>query len=200
MTGQQDRVLLLIGFAGALRRSELVAVHREHLTFTAEGMRLLIPRAKSDKEGRGAEIGIPRGMKPETCPVRAMEFWLRASDCQYGPVFRKVNQWDGIETTALQLGALPKILARRVALAGLKANAMERLSAHGPGRDSLRRPTRPGRGTRRSWITTATRMSGPCAGMSGGRSWSAKARRSWWSFSSDAAARSRLGCRYAGPD
>lgn len=64
LTGQRDRALLLLGFAGALRRSERVAIQREHLTFTPDGMQLLIPRAKTDKEGQGVEIGIPRGMKP----------------------------------------------------------------------------------------------------------------------------------------
>lgn len=131
LTGQRDRALLLLGFAAALRRSELVAVHREHLTFTAEGMKLLIPRAKTDQEGQGAEIGIPRGMKPETCPIRAMEFWLRASDCQYGPVFRKVDRWGTVEQTCLHPDALPKILKRRIAMAGLTSSGLERLSAHG---------------------------------------------------------------------
>ncbi len=73
LTGTRDRALLLLGFAAALRRGELVAVQREHLTYTAEGLRLLIPRAKADQQGRGAELGIPRGRKPETCPVRALE-------------------------------------------------------------------------------------------------------------------------------
>ena len=77
------------------------------------------------------EIGIPRGMKPETCPVRTMETWLRASDTQYGPVFRKVNQWGTVEPPALHAYAIPRILAKRIALAGLKAGTFERLSAHG---------------------------------------------------------------------
>ncbi len=131
LAGQRDRALLLLGFAAALRRSELVAVAREHLTFTSEGLRLLIPRAKTDQAGQGAEIGIPRGSRPETCPVRAMEAWLRASDCLFGPVFRKVTVWGTVETGALHPNALPKILARRVALAGLSPSSMERLSAHG---------------------------------------------------------------------
>jgi integrase len=78
LTGTRDRALLLLGFAAALRRSELVAVQREHLTVTPEGLRLLIPRAKSDQAGRGAELGIPRGARAETCPVRAREAWLAA--------------------------------------------------------------------------------------------------------------------------
>ena len=131
LAGLRDRALLLLGFAGALRRSELVAVRREHLGFAAEGLQLMIPRAKGDQEGQGVELGIPRGRRPETCPVRAVEAWLHASATEFGPVFRKVNQWGGIEPGALHPDALPKILARRVARAGLEAGGFERLSAHG---------------------------------------------------------------------
>ena len=70
-------------------------------------------------------------MKPETCPVRALEVWLRAPDCRYGPVFRKIDRWGSIEAAALHPLRPPKILARRVARAGLKSGTMERLSAHG---------------------------------------------------------------------
>ncbi len=91
LTNLRDRTLILLGYAGALRRSEMVAIQREHITFTGEGLRLLIPRSKTDAEGQGVEIGIPRGDKPATCPVRASEAWLKASGCQYGPVFRKVD-------------------------------------------------------------------------------------------------------------
>ncbi|MDO9713687.1 tyrosine-type recombinase/integrase [Paracraurococcus lichenis] len=131
LTGTRDRALLLLGFAAALRRSELVAVEREHLTMTPEGLRLLIPRGKTDQQGRGAELGIPRGKTTETCPVRALEAWLQASDCRYGPVFRKIDRWGNLETAALHPYALPKILARRLALAGIKAAGLERLSLHG---------------------------------------------------------------------
>ena len=120
-----------MGFAAALRRSELVAVAREHLTITPEGLRLLIPRAKTDQAGRGAELGLPRGRKPETCPVRALEAWLLASDCRYGPVFRKIDRWGNVETAALHPYALPRILRRRLALAGIKPTGLERLSLHG---------------------------------------------------------------------
>ena len=131
MSGVRDRAMLLLAYAGALRRSELAAVQREHLTFTAEGMRLMIPRAKSDQTGEGVELGIPRGAKPETCPVKAMEAWLRASDCQYGPVFRKINASGTIELTALHPYSVPDILSRHFVAAGLSASGYERLSSHG---------------------------------------------------------------------
>jgi len=51
-----------------------------------------------------------------------VEAWLQASDCRYGPVFHKIDRWGSIECAALHANALPKILARRLALAGIKAS------------------------------------------------------------------------------
>ena len=131
LTGTRDRALLLLGYAGALRRSELVAIDREHLTFSAEGLRLLLPRSKGAQEGQGATLGIARGTRPETCPVRALEAWLQLSDCRFGPVFRKVDRWGTVETRALTPEAVGHILNKRAAAAGLGLGARERLSAHG---------------------------------------------------------------------
>ncbi|TDH58036.1 integrase [Dankookia rubra] len=131
LAGRRDRALLLVGYAGALRRSELVAIAREHLTFTGEGLRLLLPRSKGDHDGQGASLGIARGTKPDTCPVRALEAWLQASDCRYGPVFRKVDRWGTAESRALTPEAVGTILKKRAAAAGLGVGALERLSAHG---------------------------------------------------------------------
>src|SRR5689334_14649411 len=131
LTGLRDRALLLLGYAGALRRAELVSIEREHLTFTGEGLRLLIPRAKTDPDGEGVSLGIPKGTKADTCPVRALEAWLEASDCRYGPVFRKVDVWGVVETRALHPDAVRQILKKRAAQAGLTVASTERLSPHG---------------------------------------------------------------------
>lgn len=131
MTGSRDRALLLIGYAGALRRAELVAIERVHIAFETFGVRLLIPNSKTDQEGQGAEIGIPRGMKRDTCPVRALEEWLRLSECGMGPVFRRIDRWGGLDTAALHPDAMRRILLRRAALAGVTVSGRERLSPHG---------------------------------------------------------------------
>jgi integrase len=92
LAGLRDRALILLGYAAALRRSELVGVDREHLVLDARGLRLTVPRSKGDPEGRGEEIGVPRGKRRETCPIRALEAWLQASDTRYGPMFRWVTR------------------------------------------------------------------------------------------------------------
>ena len=69
----RDRALLLLGYAGTLRRSGPVAVEREHVSFTSEGLRLQMPRGKAATGGQGAEVGIPCGSRSATCLVRALE-------------------------------------------------------------------------------------------------------------------------------
>ena len=61
LKGQRDRALLLVGFAGAFRRSELVGIDVEHVEFVAEGMVVTLPRSKTDQEGAGRKVGIPYG-------------------------------------------------------------------------------------------------------------------------------------------
>ncbi|WP_458098103.1 tyrosine-type recombinase/integrase [Roseomonas sp. WA12] len=128
--GTRDRALLLLGFAGALRRSELVAIDREHLRFTTEGMTVFIPRSKRDREGEGATIGIPRGLNPLSCPVRAMEEWLRQTRTEWGPVFRRLSAGGALEDRLSPQGVW-KILRRRAEMARLTVDETERLSPHG---------------------------------------------------------------------
>ena len=128
--GRRDRALLLFGFAGALRRSELVSLNVEDVAIVAGGLRLRLRRGKTDQDGQGAEIGLPRGKFVETCPVRAFEAWQAVAKRKAGPLFRKISTGDGIGNTALHPDAIRIILARRVAMAGLVVDGFDRLSAH----------------------------------------------------------------------
>ncbi|QDD96853.1 DNA integration/recombination/inversion protein (plasmid) [Roseomonas mucosa] len=130
LRGLRDRALFLTGFAGALRRSELVAIDHEHLRFTTEGMVLFIPHSKRDQEREGASIGIPRGQNVLTCPVRAMEEWLRRTRIAYGPVFRRLSAGGQLEGRLTDHGVW-RILRRRAELARITVDAAERLSPHG---------------------------------------------------------------------
>ena len=130
LPGVRDRALLLAGFAGALRRSELVALDREDVRFTPDGMVLRIRSSKADQEGEGAEVGIVRGIRPETCPVRALEAWLDRAGISYGPVFRRVTAAHTLEGRLTGNGVW-RILRRRAAAAEIGVEAHERLSPHG---------------------------------------------------------------------
>ena len=128
--GRRDRALLLFGFVGALRRSELVSLRVEDVAIVAGGLRLRIVRGKTDQAGQGAEIGLPRGRHVETCPVRAFEAWQAIARRKAGPLFRKISTGDGIGDTALHPDAVRRILAHRVAMAGIAVDGFDRLSAH----------------------------------------------------------------------
>jgi hypothetical protein len=65
---------------------------REHIAFTAEELRLLVSGNKGDAAGEGVSIGIARGSRAETFPMRALKAWLEMSDCRFGPMFRKVDR------------------------------------------------------------------------------------------------------------
>jgi integrase len=130
LAGLRDRAIFLVGFSGALRRSELVAIDREHLRFTMDGMTVHIPRSKRDQEGEGADLGIPRGLNPLTCPVRAVEQWLQRTRIEYGPVFRRVTAAGTLEDRLSPQGVW-RILRRRAEVARLVVDERERLSPHG---------------------------------------------------------------------
>lgn len=90
--GIRDRALLLLGFSGGFRRSELVALNVSDLQFVTEGVMITIQRSKSDQEGAGMYKAIPFGSSPELCPVRALQAWLRASAICEGPLFRSIGK------------------------------------------------------------------------------------------------------------
>jgi integrase len=88
----RDRALLLIGFAGALRRSELAAIQCEDITHFEGGREVRLPRSKTDQEGVGRIVGIPHAKDSERCPVAALDQWLTLSGIYRGPVFRRVSR------------------------------------------------------------------------------------------------------------
>jgi len=131
VAGARDRALLLIGFAGALRRSEIVALDVAHFAWLDDGVKLLLEKSKTDKDGEGAEIMIVAGRYPETCPVAALRGWLDAAAIKSGPVFRKVNKAGRVEDRRLSKDAVRQILLRRAAQAGVYGSLAEPISPHG---------------------------------------------------------------------
>ena len=120
-SGCRDRALLLLGFAGALRRSEVVGLDVADVTEGVDGLTIHVRRSKTDQEGAGRTIGIPFGSNPATCPVRAWRAWLELSSITEGPAFRPVDRHGHIRTTRLSGHAVALVLKRHAARAGLDA-------------------------------------------------------------------------------
>jgi hypothetical protein len=115
--------LLLMGFAGAFRRSELVALDVEDITDTEDGLRIAVRRSKADQEGEGDLVGLPSGSNPATCPGRAWRAWLAASGIAEGPAFKAVNQKGELSSRRLAARAVAEVVKRRAKAAGQDAAA-----------------------------------------------------------------------------
>ncbi len=118
LLGRRDRALLLLGFAGAFRRSELVALDVADVQETGEGLIVTLRRAKTDQEGEGRAIGIPYGGHPQSCPVRALQDWLRAAGIGAGPLFRGLRR-DGALQGRLSDRGVARVVQRQAKAIGL---------------------------------------------------------------------------------
>jgi integrase len=87
LKAKRDRAIVLLGFAAALRRSELAALRVEDLRFEKRGLVVTIRRSKTDQEAKGAEIAVPYVANRSLCAVRAVKAWLDASAVAAGPIF-----------------------------------------------------------------------------------------------------------------
>jgi site-specific recombinase XerD len=113
----RDRALLLFGFASAMRRSELAALDFEDIDETAEGLRVTIRRSKTDQEGHGDVIAVPRGTI--ACPVAALKAWLEAATITEGPVFRPIAKGERVSAARLTDRSIATIVKAHAARVGL---------------------------------------------------------------------------------
>ena len=121
LLGVRDRALLLIGFCGAFRRSELVALDAADVAVTREGLVVTIRRSKTDQEGEGRKIGIPYASHVETCPVRSFQDWLEKSGITEGSLFRPIDRFGKMASIRLSAAAVADIVKRYAAAVGLDA-------------------------------------------------------------------------------
>jgi integrase len=123
--GVRDRALILLGFAAALRRSELVALDYTDLQFVSDGLIVYLRRSKTDQSGEGRKIAVPNG-RTTACAVKAVQLWLEHAEIGSGPIFRSVSKGGGVGDR-LTAQSVSLILKSYAAIAGLKA---ETISGH----------------------------------------------------------------------
>lgn len=114
----RDRALILLGFSGAFRRSELVRIKGEDLEFTLQGVVIFIPQSKGDQYGQGSKIAIPYAPDDKICAVTALLKWLNASGIHYGPIFRPFTKYHELRNTQLSDKSVALIVKKYAKLAG----------------------------------------------------------------------------------
>ncbi|MBU3077819.1 site-specific integrase [Sphingomonas sp. XMGL2] len=118
----RDKALLLIGFAGAFRRSELVGLDREDIEHVRLGVVLHLRRSKTDQAGQGRKIAIPFG-RTRWCPVQHLTDWLALAGIERGPIFRSIDRHGRIAKGRLSGGAISTIVKKRMEAAGFAPDA-----------------------------------------------------------------------------
>jgi site-specific recombinase XerD len=121
LLGVRDRALLLIGFCGGFRRSELVGLDLDAVAINRDGIVVHLRRSKTDQDGEGRKIGIPYGSNPDTCPVRSLQNWLDASAITEGSLFRPITRHGKMSTQRLSSKAVAAIVKRCAKVIGLDA-------------------------------------------------------------------------------
>ena len=113
--GMRDAALLLVGFAGAFRQSELVSLTVADVQSVEQGMILTLRRSKTDQEGEGEVKGVPFGQDVATCPVRALQTWLAVANISHGPVFRSIGRYGTIATHAMHKTGVARVVKQALA-------------------------------------------------------------------------------------
>lgn len=114
----RDRALLMLGFAGALRRSELVGLDVRDLNAAPQGLIIGLRRSKTDQLNEGRQLGIPFG-NAQVCPVKSLEQWLKRSSIATGSLFRSINKAGCVSEKRLSGEAVSLIIKKRLSAAGL---------------------------------------------------------------------------------
>jgi len=118
--GLRDRAILLFGFAGAFRRSELVAIRIEDLAYQDEGVKVIIPRSKTDQDAKGQTIAVPAESGSPYCPVQALRDWITLADVSSGKLFLRMHRHDRIGTTAMSPQSVALVVKEYAQRAGFE--------------------------------------------------------------------------------
>jgi integrase len=116
--GIRDRALLLIGFAGAFRRGELVSLTVADIEQAKQGLIVQLRFSKTDQEGRGRKVAIPYA-RGAVCPVLAYQHWLEVAKITEGAIFRGVNRHGAISDAAITPQAVAIVVKSRAQAVGL---------------------------------------------------------------------------------
>ena len=116
----RDKALILVGFGGGFRRTELVSIDYEALEFVHEGVKITLRRSKTDQFGEGTIKGLPYFSNEKYCPVVHLKKWIKISNIQQGPIFRRFGKGSSLTTNRLTDQSVVLLIKRYLELAGIE--------------------------------------------------------------------------------
>ena len=116
----RDKAIILIGFGGGFRRTELMSIDYEDLEFVAEGVKITIKRSKTDQFGEGMIKGLPYFANETYCPVAHLKKWIKISDIKDGPIFRRFTKGCSLTSNRLTDQSVVLLIKSYLKLAGIE--------------------------------------------------------------------------------
>ena len=116
----RDKSIILVGFGGGFRRTELISIDHEDIEFVSEGLKITIQRSKTDQFGEGMIKGIPYFTNEIYCPVINLQKWLEISKIKSGPIFRRLSKSSSITNNRLTDQSVVLLIKKYLNLAGIE--------------------------------------------------------------------------------
>jgi site-specific recombinase XerD len=116
----RDKSIILVGFAGGFRRTELISIDQEDLEFVPEGLKISIRRSKTDQFGEGTIKGLPYFANENYCPVVNLKRWLDISKISSGPVFRRFSKGLSLTDKRLTDQSVALLIKEYLKMAGIE--------------------------------------------------------------------------------
>ena len=116
----RDKSIILIGFGGGFRRSELISIDQEDLEFVEEGLKIFIKRSKTDQFGEGMIKGLPYFDNENYCPVLNLKKWLEISKIKSGPIFRRFSKGSLLTNKRLSDQSVVLLMKKYLNIAGIE--------------------------------------------------------------------------------
>ena len=116
----RDKTIILVGFGGGFRRTELVSIDHEDLEFVTEGLKISIRRSKTDQFGEGMIKGLPYLTNENYCPVANLKNWLQISKIKSGPIFRRFSKGSVLTENRLTDQSVVLLIKEYLKLAGIE--------------------------------------------------------------------------------
>jgi len=116
----RDKAIILIGFGGGFRRTELISIDYEDLEFVPEGLKITLKKSKTDQFGEGMIKGLPYFNDENYCPVTNLKKWLEISNINSGPIFRRFSKGSNLTDNRLTDQSVVLLIKEHLRLAGIE--------------------------------------------------------------------------------